>query len=413
VHLVEKEPELGGNLRSVFTASNGKDPQQVLARLVAQVAADEAIMLHLSSQVAGSSGFMGNFLTVVQHKDGRRQEIRHGATIVAIGAQEYRGPEYGYGQHARIVTQQEFEALLAEPESVCQDLKSVAMIQCVGPAEQFCSRICCTVALKNALALKARNPGVQAVVLYKDIRSYGFKERLYTQAREQGILFVRYSDQRKPEVTVGDDASLSVQVWDPILQRPLELHPDYLVLSMPAVPREEAAGVAALFKVPVDSDGFFQEAHVKLRPVDFTTDGVFMAGMAHYPKLLDETMIQAQAAAARAARILSQETLTAGGRVAVVDEALCTGCLTCVRVCPFGVPVIRPNLSGVGGILGAAHIETAVCRGCGLCVAECPARAIQLQHFTDAQMTAKVRALTERPAGFVPLSEIGESVPVT
>jgi heterodisulfide reductase subunit A-like polyferredoxin len=238
VHLVEKEPELGGNLRSVFTASNGKDPQQVLARLVAQVAADEAIMLHLSSQVAGSSGFMGNFLTVVQHKDGRRQEIRHGATIVAIGAQEYRGPEYGYGQHARIVTQQEFEALLAEPESVCQDLKSVAMIQCVGPAEQFCSRICCTVALKNALALKARNPGVQAVVLYKDIRSYGFKERLYTQAREQGILFVRYSDQRKPEVNVGDDASLSVQVWDPILQRPLELHPDYLVLSMPAVPRE-------------------------------------------------------------------------------------------------------------------------------------------------------------------------------
>jgi heterodisulfide reductase subunit A-like polyferredoxin len=413
VHLVEKEPELGGNLRSVFTASNGKDPQQVLARLVAQVAADEAIMLHLSSQVAGSSGFMGNFLTVVQHKDGRRQEIRHGATIVAIGAQEYRGPEYGYGQHARIVTQQEFEALLAEPESVCQDLKSVAMIQCVGPAEQFCSRICCTVALKNALALKARNPGVQAVVLYKDIRSYGFKERLYTQAREQGILFVRYSDQRKPEVNVGDDASLSVQVWDPILQRPLELHPDYLVLSMPAVPREEAAGVAALFKVPVDSDGFFQEAHVKLRPVDFTTDGVFMAGMAHYPKLLDETMIQAQAAAARAARILSQETLTAGGRVAVVDEALCTGCLTCVRVCPFGVPVIRPNLSGVGGILGAAHIETAVCRGCGLCVAECPARAIQLQHFTDAQMTAKVSALTERPAGFVPLSEIGESVPVT
>ncbi|MBU1662068.1 MAG: 4Fe-4S dicluster domain-containing protein [Chloroflexi bacterium] len=162
---------------------------------------------------------------------------------------------------------------------------------------------------------------------------------------------------------------------------------------MPVVPGPDARDLSTLFKVPIDADGFFLEAHVKLRPVDFSTDGVFMAGMAHYPKFVDESMIQAQAAAARAARVLSQETLKAGGRVAVVDETLCIGCLTCIRVCPFSVPKIKANLSGVGNIMGAAYIEAAVCQGCGSCAAECPAKAIQLMHYTDAQMTAKVRAL--------------------
>jgi heterodisulfide reductase subunit A-like polyferredoxin len=278
------------------------------------------------------------------------------------------------------------------------------MIQCVGPAEQFCSRICCTVALKNALALKERNPDAQITILFKDIRSYGFKERLYTEAREQGVLFVRYDDEHRPQVNA--NRTLDVQAWDPILQRELALQPDMLVLSMPAVPRTDAQDLSALFKVPVDADGFFLEAHVKLRPVDFASDGVFMAGMAHYPKLLDETMIQAQAAAARAARVLSRETLTAGGRVAIVDPALCTGCLTCVRVCPFGVPQIEANLTGVGNIMGAALIEAAICQGCGSCAAECPAQAIQLMHYTDVQMAAKVGALLEAPTGFIPLEQI-------
>ncbi len=176
---------------------------------------------------------------------------------------------------------------------------------------------------------------------------------------------------------------------------------------MPVVPRDDVDDVAGQFKCGTDSDGFFLEAHVKLRPVDFSTDGVFMAGMAHYPKLLDETMIQAQAAAARAARVLSKDTLLAGGQIAAVDTLACTGCLTCVRVCPFGVPAMTSDAYGVGGILGAATIEAAVCRGCGICVAECPARAIQLQHFTDAQNAAKVGALTGPPEGFVPLDAAG------
>ncbi|MGQ9850131.1 MAG: FAD-dependent oxidoreductase [Aggregatilineaceae bacterium] len=402
VYLVEREAELGGNLRHVFVPRNGTDPQQVLRALIERVRAHPAITLYLESQVVASSGFRGNFTSTVQGADGSRTIIQHGATILATGAQEYRGPEYGYGSDPRIVTQQEFEARLAAGDALPA---AVVMIQCVGPAERFCSRICCTVALKNALALKQRRPDAQVVILYRDIRTYGFKERLYTQARAAGVLFVRYDDAHRPQVKV--DSDLTVRAWDPTLRRDLLLRPDLLVLSMPAVPRSDAHQVAGLFKAALDGDGFFLEAHVKLRPVDFATEGVFMAGMAHYPKLLDETLIQANAAAARAARVLSRETMTAGGRVAVVDPAKCTGCLTCVRICPFDVPRIEPTLIGVGGVQGAATIEAAVCQGCGTCAAECPAGAIQLMHYTDAQMRAKVRALFE-PTGFVPLDRIGE-----
>ncbi len=403
VHLVEREAALGGNLRHVFVPRNGSDPQQMLRALAGRVTAHPLITVHLESQVVATSGFRGSFTSTIQHASGSRSIVQHGATILATGAQEYRGPEYGYGSDPRIVTQQEFEARLAAGGELPG---SVAMIQCVGPAEQFCSRICCTVALKNALALKQRQPDAQVVILYRDIRTYGFKERLYTQARAAGVIFVRYDDEHRPQVTA--DGDLTIRAWDPSLRRDLLLRPDLLVLSMPVVPRGDAHQVAGLFKASLDGDGFFLEAHVKLRPVDFATEGVFMAGMAHYPKLLDETLIQAGAAAARAARVLSRESLAAGGRVAVVDEAKCTGCLTCVRICPFDVPRIAPALTGVGGILGAAHIEAAVCQGCGSCVAECPAQAIQLMHYTDAQLAAKVRALFEPPPGFVPLAQVGE-----
>ncbi|HEY4690650.1 MAG TPA: 4Fe-4S binding protein, partial [Anaerolineae bacterium] len=428
VHLVEQTGELGGNLRHVFTMTGDQDPQQVLKHLIDRVRANPLIDVHLESNVVASSGFMGNFTSVIeeaggerqeargrrqeagdkrQEARGKRQEVQHGVTILATGAQEYRGPEYGYGTHPRIVTQQEFGTLLANQQSAIENLQSVVMIQCVGPAEKFCSRICCTVALKNALALKERKPDAQAVILYKDIRAYGFKERLYTTARERGVIFIRYDDAHKPEVVGSRQSSvISVRAWDPILRRLITLETDLLVLSMPVVPRVDMHDVAKLFKVSTDADGFFLEAHVKLRPVDFASDGIFMAGMAHYPKLLDETMIQAQAAAARAARVLSRESLTAGGRVAVVDESKCTGCLTCVRICPFGVPRIKANLAGVGGIVGAAHIEAAVCQGCGSCVAECPAQAIQLMHYTDAQLRAKVYALIESSVGFVPVEGI-------
>jgi len=218
---------------------------------------------------------------------------------------------------------------------------------------------------------------------------------------------MRYDQTHKPLVETVS-SGIRVQAWDAAVHRMVELSPDVLVLSMPVVPNPDVHNLSSLFKVPVDVDGFFLEAHVKLRPVDFSTDGIFMAGLAHYPKLLDETMIQAQAAAARAARVLSRSTITAGGRIAVVDPEKCTGCLTCMRICPFNVPVIRIDQAGVGGIMGAVYIEAAVCQGCGQCAAECPGRAIQLMHYTDAQISAKVRALVKPEMGFIPISEVVE-----
>jgi heterodisulfide reductase subunit A-like polyferredoxin len=303
----------------------------------------------------------------------------------------------------------EFEALLADTEARAKTgengagaVQNVVMIQCIGPAERFCGRICCTTALKNALKLKELNPDARITVIYRDIRTYGFKERLYQQARQAGILFVRYDFDRKPEVTTTGPAGadegeqLAVHVWEPVLGKSLILHPDWLVLSTPMVPSPGARELATKLKVSLDMDDFFLEAHVKLRPVDFASDGIFMCGLAHYPKFLDESIVQAQAAASRAAIILSRQTMISNTRVAVVDQSRCVGCLTCVRICPYGVPRVAADLTGVGNITGAAYIEPAICQGCGSCVAECPAKAIQLMHYTDTQMLAKVDALFER-----------------
>ncbi len=410
VHLVEQEPELGGNLRHVYRladtgnhlAGGGDDPQAYLRDLVERTSHHPGITLHLETQYEELGGFVGQYVSRLGRANGGKQEsleIKHGAVIVATGGREYRGPEYGYGTHPGIVTQQEFEALLAPNQALPE---SIVMILCIGPAEQYCSRICCTVALKNALEYKRLNPAGRVTVLFKDIRAFGFKERLYTEARRRGVLFVRYDDERRPQV--GVDGSLAVTAWDPILGQELSLRPDMLVLSMPMVPAEGTEELVSKLRVSVDLDGWYMEAHVKLRPVDFASDGIFVAGAAHYPKFLDESIVQAQAAAARAANILAGDTMVVGGQVAVVDAEKCVGCLTCVRICPYDVPKIQANLVGVGGIVGAAYVEPAVCQGCGSCVAECPAKAIELMHYTDLQMLSKVDALFDIiPADTVPV----------
>jgi heterodisulfide reductase subunit A-like polyferredoxin len=351
---------------------------------------------------------MGNFTTTLERTsaggDATQIEVQHGVAILCTGGVEYRGDEYGYGTSPNIVTGLEFEEILAEharlPKEECTRPlpKSIAMVLCVGPAEQFCGRICCSSALKNALALKRLDPAAQITILFREMRSYGFKERLHTQARDSGVAFVHYDDSSRPEVRTVEasesgDSALEIRVWEEVLGRELTLQPDMLVLSNPVVPAPAAQEMNERLKVQLDGNGFFLEAHAKLRPIDFASDGLFMAGLAHYPKFLDESIVQAQAAAARAATLLAHDTITTGGKVASIDSSLCVACLTCVRACAYGVPRIDGELTGVGGIEGAAKIEPALCQGCGICAAACPAGAIELMHYTDAQVMSKVDAL--------------------
>ncbi len=404
VTLVEREQELGGQARKLTATGDGGDPRAFVADLIASVTRHPRIEVLTGHQVVKTSGFVGNFeTTVASHSDPTQRLIEHGVTLIATGGQEYRGAAYGLDSDRRVITQTDLEQLLAEegPRAPIAKVRSVVMLQCVGPWDEegdetgfYCSRICCSSAAKNSLRIKERNPGAQVYVLYnRDIRTYGFQESLYTRAREAGVVFVRYQEGSQPRVS--RNGRLRITVHDELLRQPLALDPDLLVLSQALVPADGSRELAETFKFSCTLEGFFLEAHVKLQPVDFAAEGIYLAGTAHYPKLLDETIAQAGAAAARAASILSKEQLEVGGVVAEVDQAKCTACLTCVRICPFGAVRINPQLVGVGDIAGAAEVAAAACRGCGLCAAECPARAIQLQHFTDDQVLAKEEALFE------------------
>lgn len=399
VHLVERKEKLGGNLNNLhyFSSTKGSPapakPRDYLRTLVDQIQGHPLINTYLNTELLETEGFKGNFTSTLQNGS-KVTSVKHGVIIIATGGVEYKGQEYHYGESARIKTQLEFEEHLAHLDDLPD---RVTMIQCVGPSEQYCSRICCTTAIKNALKLKELKPEAEITIIYRDIRTYGFKERLYTEAREAGVRFIHFEFDQKPSVDLAGngkaDQIVDVKVWEPILQREIDLPTDLLVLSTPIVPDPGTQNLANLLKCSTDMDGFFMEAHVKLRPVDFSADGIFMAGLAHYPKFLDECIAQAEAAASRAGRILSQEKILTNAKVAFVDPELCVGCLTCVRICPYDVPKISSTIDGVGGIVGAAFIEAAICHGCGSCAAECPAQAIQIRHSTDIQTLEKINAL--------------------
>jgi heterodisulfide reductase subunit A len=389
VYLIEREKELGGRLRKIYHSAEGGDPQAYLKELIKEVENHPKIEVLKGFQIVDHEGAVGNFKTKVANGSSQRV-LDHGATIVATGGKEYRGKAYLLGEDPRIITQEELEKQIFLSDPSLSRAKSIVMIQCVGPWDMdpsksfYCSRICCNVAIKNAIRMKELHPEASITILYKDMRTYGFKESFYTKAREKGVLFVRFDDKKKPSVSLSD-GELMVQLEDPMLHLPLVFHPDLLVLSEAVVPNEGSKELANFFKFPLTLDGFFLEAHVKLRPVDFATDGLYLCGMAHYPKSINETIAQAEAASARAATILSQEVLQVGGVVAVVEGERCAACLTCVRVCPYSVPVINAK--------GEAEIDLAKCKGCGSCAAECPARAIELMHFRDPQLQAKCEAL--------------------
>jgi len=384
VSLVERESELGGIARQILHTLDGADPQAHLDQLIQQVKEHPLVRLYTDATLEDFSGHVGKFSATLRQGN-RMVTIGGGAVIVATGGAPYEPTEYGYADSDRIVTQLELEQKLQDPEFI-KGLKEVVMIQCVGSREQehmYCSRVCCQEAVKNSLAIKQANPEARVYVLFRDIRTYGFDEIHYRRAREAGVVFVRFDPETKPEVNV--DGDLRVIVDDDVLQRKIELHPSLVVLSAAIRPHGEAAAVSRALKVPLNADGFFLEAHMKLRPLDFGSDGIFLAGLAHAPKSIAESISQAKGAAARAAIVISRPTMYRSGVVSEVDQTSCAACLTCVRLCPYNVPVIGED--------GVAFIEPASCQGCGVCASVCPRKAITTRHYHDDQITTKVDVL--------------------
>jgi len=315
-----------------------------------------------------------------------KRKIEHGAIIIATGAKEYKPKEYLYGEDPRVVTQVELSKRLETKGA--DDLKQVVMIQCVGSRNENnpnCSRICCQNAIKNALHIKELNPETEIIILYRDIRTYGFLESYYRDARQKGIIFSRYTPDDPPKVEATEQG-IKVTFKDHVLQRYISVNADLLALSAGVV-AEDTEELASILKLPRDENGYFMEAHVKLRPVDMVNEGVFLCGTAHGPKLIPEAIAQGLAAAARAATFLAQDSITLSAVTAKVNPELCAACLVCVRVCPYGVPRINEE--------GVSEIDEALCRGCGICASECPAKAIELSWYEDEQIISKIDALLE------------------
>jgi heterodisulfide reductase subunit A len=391
VHLVEERGELGGQARRIRWSWKGEDVQDYVRVLVDRVENHGKIHLHLNRTVVEAKGFVGNFQTKLRENGGEEETVSHGVTILATGAEAHTPEEYLYGKHPRIFRWHDIDSLIADRDRLVTEGRCAVFIQCVGsrePHRPYCSKICCTRSIVSALKLKELNPDMEVFVLYRDIRTYGTREDLYQEARTKGIVFIRFSREEKPRVEADGRGALKVIVTDHILGRPITLTPDFINLATAIVPRG-VEGLSGLFRVPVTADGFFLEAHAKLRPVDFASDGVFVCGLAHYPKSIDESIAQALAAASRATTVLSQEYVTLEPTVSRVDQELCIGCGLCQVVCPFGAI----DLKEVAGKGYRAESIAAVCKGCGVCAAACPQTAIDMLHFRERQLVAAITAV--------------------
>jgi heterodisulfide reductase subunit A len=384
VHIIERKGELGGNMRSIQNEEGGIRPSQYLESLVSRIREDDKITVHLNASVTDVSGFVGAFKV----KTSKGDEIETGAIVVAVGGQQYKPNEYLYGQDPKVVTQWELEEKMLDGPV---HAKSVVMIQCVGSRNKeapYCSRVCCTEAVKNAIDIKKTSPSTEVYILHKDIRTYGFREDYYKLAGELGVNFIRFNENADPKVEK-QSAGLSVLVDDVVLGETIRLRPDLVVLSTGIRPNQDNDELAKFLKVPLSKDGYFLEAHMKLRPVDFATSGIYLAGLAHWPKFMDETIAQASGAAARAMTIISKDELTGTAFVAVVDETKCRACGTCEEVCAFkavSMIEISPGIS-------KARVNPMICKGCGGCGAVCPTGAIVSTHFTDKQLLAAAKSI--------------------
>ena len=385
VHLVEQAAVLGGNARQLLSTYRGEDIGTFRSSLEDQISREPKITVHLNSTITGVDGFVGNFNTTITNGSSPTT-ISHGVAVLATGAKESKPQEYLYGKHPAVVTQLEFDEMMRQKDPRLTGAETIAFIQCVGSREEsrpYCSKVCCTHSVKGALELLENNPDAGVYVLYRDMRTYGDREDLYHQARDRGVIFNRYTQAEKPLVTAQGE-KLRVEFLDHVLRRPLAIEVDLLVLAA-AIESHRDQALAQMYRVPLDADGWFLEAHQKLRPVDFANDGVFLCGMAHYPKPLEESVAQAQAAAARAATVLSKGSIKAGGLVSRITPEFCCGCQICVNVCPYQAIAFNEEQ-------GVAQINEVLCKGCGACAAACPCEAPVLLGFNNRQLYAQINS---------------------
>jgi heterodisulfide reductase subunit A len=392
VYLVEKDADLGGMARRIHYTLEGVDVQAHLADLVGKVYRHPAIHVATDSTVKEVAGYVGNFTTSVR-SPGRTREIRHGAAVIAIGAEEYKPVEYLYGKDDRVLTLLELEERITKKQDAVANAQNVVMIQCVGcrTAERnYCARVCCSQAIKNALKLKKINSEIEITIIFRDMRTYGYKEDYYREAASKGVRFIRYEPHDPPVVEAVEEQGrniLKVTVTDPILGQKIALDTDLLALAAAVVPSSTSHELSRLFKVPLNPDGFFQEAHVKLRPVDFSADGIFLCGTAHYPKHVSETISQAYGAAARVINVLSKDSVTATGAICDVNENSCVACGACISACAYDAISFADTPKGK-----KARVNPILCKGDGLCNAKCPTRAIYLNHYTDDEIFSQIDA---------------------
>ena len=393
VHLVEKEAELGGMARRIYHTLEGLDVQAYLGDVIRKAYQNPLIHVYTGATITEATGYVGNFVTKVKSERGLT-EIKHGAAVIAIGADVYSPTEYLYGADDRVMTHLELEEQIAQRDEKLINSESLVMIQCVGCRNEdrnYCSRICCSESIKNALKLKEINPELDIYILFRDMRTYGFKEDYYREAASKDVKFIRYEPHDLPQVEDGESDEgrpvLKVTVTDLILGKKLELDADLIALAAAVVPSAVTKEVAELFKVTLSPDGFFKEAHVKLKPVEFATDGVYLCGMAHYPKHIQETINQAYGAAGRALTLLAHDTVVASGSVCEVEEKKCMGCGACTAVCTYGAIEFRETKQGKKAV-----VNPVLCKGDGLCNAKCPTGAISLKHFTDQELLSQIDA---------------------
>ncbi len=397
VHLVEKSSQLGGNARHLFRTWKGENIADFVHRLTARVRLHPYISVYLKSEVTAAEGSVGHFRSLIK-KGSATISVEHGVTVLAVGGTAYKPEGYGYAESQRVLTAVEFDKLRAVGDERITGAKSFVFIQCVGsrePERPYCSRVCCTHSIQAAVELKEEDPAREISILYRDVRTYGLRESLYKEAREKGVLFIKYEGHHKPTVRLGPN-ELYVRVTDHVLHTPMTLRADVVILATAIVPQPDVAALAKIYKLPVNADGFFQEAHAKLRPVEFLTEGIFLVGLAHYPKPLDEVIAQAQAVTARAAAVLATRRKTLDAIKAHIVAENCDSCALCLDVCPFQAIRWKENQKKSRDSdeeQRVPEVNTALCKGCGICEATCPKDGIRVAGFNGHQLSRQVRAL--------------------